>query len=306
MWDAYLSPRLTNILVRDFRTVDAANLLADLHRKHDLGRTTLKHIKSFLSGVFTYAKNQGILDGENPVRDAMIPKKAAAPEETHAASPDEVLAIMEALAEADQRQARAAVALMFFAGLRPGEARGARWEDFDGKRLIVRQSVWNTYTTSPKTESSIKPVPIIEPLSSILAEMRQADLNPESGPILRGPSGKPLDLHNVAYRIVVPTLHRCGICRKLKTDHDGEADHDYKLDESLPKWHGWYALRRGVGTAVADLSNSVAAKGLLRHSSVSTTERHYIKDVPESTLEAMKLLETLCNRSATEGGTKPS
>jgi integrase len=305
MWEAYLSPRLTNILVREFRTVDAANLLADLHRKHDLGRATLKHIKSFLSGVFTYAKNQGILNGENPIRDAMIPKKAAAPEETHAASPDEVLAIMEALADARQPQARAAVALMFFAGLRPGEARGARWEDFDGKKLVVRQSVWNTYTTSPKTESSIKPVPIIEPLNSILAELRKDDGDPEDGPILRGPSGKPLNLHNVAYRIVVPTLQRCGVCRKLEANH-GEADHDYEVDKSLPKWHGWYALRRGVGTAVADLSNSLAAKGLLRHSSVSTTERHYIKDVPESTLQAMKLLETLCNPRATEGGTKPS
>jgi hypothetical protein len=93
--------------------------------------------------------------------------------------------------------------------------------------------------------------------------------------------------------------------QKTESDH-GEADHDYKLDESLPKWHGWYPLRRGVGTAVANLSNSLAAKGLLRHSSVSTTERHYIKDVPESTLEAMKMLEALCNPSATDGEVKPS
>jgi len=305
MWEAYLSPRLANLAMRDFRTVDAATLLAELHRKHDLGRTTLKHIKSFLSGVFTYAKNQGVLDGVNPVRDAMIPKKAAAPEETHAASVEDVLAIMKALEEAGERQARAAVALTFFAGLRPGEARGVRWEDFDGKRLVIRQSVWNTYTTSPKTESSMKPVPVIEPLGTILAELREADKNPESGPILRGPSGKPLDLHNLANRVVIPTLKRCGICLKLEANHD-RADHPYKLDESLPKWHGWYALRRGVGTAIADLANSVAAKGLLRHSSVSTTERHYIKDVPESTLEAMKLLETLCNPSATDAAVKPS
>jgi integrase len=88
---------------------------------------------------------------------------------------------MEALADARKPQARAAVALMFFAGLRPGEARGARWEDFGGKKLVVRQSVWNTYTTSPKTESSIKPVPIIEPLNSILAELRMADGNPQNG-----------------------------------------------------------------------------------------------------------------------------
>ena len=37
---------------------------------------------------------------------------------------------------------------------------------------------------------------------------------------------------------------------------------------------------------------------LLRHSNVSTTERHYIKDVPENTLEAMKQLEALCNDCA--------
>jgi integrase len=305
LWEMYLASRLKAITLRDFRTVDAATLLSDVYKAHGLGRTTLKHIKSFLSGVFTYAKNQGVLDGVNPIRDVMIPKRAAAPEDTHAASPDEVLSIMEVLAEAGQQKARAAVALMFFAGLRPGEARGVCWEDYDGKRLMVRQSVWHTYTTSPKTQSSVKPVPVIEPLTTILGVLREADKNPESGPILRGPSGKPLDLHNLANRVVIPTLKRCVVCKKIKSDH-GKADHDYQKDESLPKWHGWYSLRRGVGTAIADLSNSLAAKGLLRHSSVSTTERHYIKDVPESTLEAMKMLETLCNPSATESETKPS
>ena len=53
------------------------------------------------------------------------------------------------------------------------------------------------------------------------------------------------------------------------------------------------------------MSNSLAAKGLLRHSSVNTTERH-TKDVPESTLEAMKMLETLCNHRATQEGTTHS
>ena len=304
LWEAYLSTRLSKIVLRDFRTVDAANLLAELHRAHGLGRTMLKHIKSFLSGVFTYAKNQGVIDGAHPIRDAMIPKKAAVSQETHAATPDEVLAIMDVLDKAGEKKARVAVALMFFAGLRPGEARGICWEDCDGKRLIVRQSVWHTYTTSPKTANSAKPVPLIEPLGSILGELREKDGNPSFGPILRGPSGKPIDLHNLANRVVIPTLKRCAVCQVSESEH-AKADHDYRLDESLPKWHGWYAVRRGVATAVADLSNSLAAKGLFRHSSVSTTERHYIKDVPESTLQAMKLLETLCNPRATTGEGKP-
>ena len=273
LWRDYVQPHLGRTVLRDFRTVDAATLLAEVHRANDIGRTTLKHIKSFLSGVFTYAKNQGVFDGVNPIRDAMIPKRAAAPEETYAATPEEVLAIMDSLDKVGEPRACAAVALMFFAGLRPGEARGLCWEDFDGKRLVIRQSVWHTHSTTPKTASSAKPVPVIEPLRSVLIALREADGSPTIGPVLRGPSGKPLDLHNLGNRVVIPLLRKAGI-----------------------SWHGWYSLRRGVGTIVTALSsNSLAAKGLLRHSSVSTTERHYIKDIPENTLEAMKRLEALCN-----------
>lgn len=305
IWKTHLAPRLRKITLRDFRTVDAASLLAEIHRQYGLGRTTLKHIKAFLSGVFTYAKNQGAIDGVNPVRDAMVPKKAVPPEETYAAPLEEVLAIMDVLEKAVEQKARAAVALIFFAGLRPGEARGARWEDYDGKRLFVRRSIWRVWTTPPKTESSVKPVPVIEPLRSILAELREADKNPSSGPILRGPSGCPLDLDNLAERVVKPALLRCVVCKQRQAQH-AETDHDFQLDEAVPRWHGWYALRRGVATAVADLSDSMAAKGLLRHSSVSTTERHYIKDVPETTLQAMKQLEKLCNESANQMQAKPN
>jgi integrase len=271
-WRLYLAARLSRVTMRGFRTVDAANLLADVHRGHGVGRTTLKHIKSFLSGVFRFAKNQGVIDGVNPVHDAMIPRKAPAPPDTHAATLEQVLAMLDALDRAGQRKARVAVALMFFAGLRPGEARGARWEDYDGKRLSICQSVWKTHTTTPKTAGSAKPVPVIEPLANVLAELREAEGNPQSGPILRGPSGAPLDLHNLAARVVIPMMRKSGI-----------------------PWHGWFALRRGIATTVAGMSkDAFAAKGLLRHSSVTTTERHYIKDVPANTLNAMKLLEALC------------
>jgi integrase len=306
LWRDYVQPYLGKTVIRDFRTVDAATLLGEVHRSRSVGRKTLKHIKSLLSAVFTFAKNQGALDGVNPIRDAMIPKKAAAPDDSHATTPDEVLAIMDILSTDGENKARAAVALMFFAGLRPGEARGACWEDFDDKQLVVRQSVWHTHTTSPKTAASANPVPVIEPLGSILFDLRRIDAYPESGPILRGPSGKPLDLHNLANRVVIPALRRCVACRKAEADHDG-ADHAFRLDTSLPRWHGWYSLRRGVATAVTALSkDSHAAKGLLRHSNVSTTERHYIKSVPGNTVEAMKKLEALCSDLGNAPASKPS
>jgi integrase len=234
--------------------------------------------------VFTFAKNQGVLDGVNPVQDAMIPKKAAMPEETHAATPDEVLAIMDALSKKGETKARAAVALMFFAGLRPGEARGMRWEDFDGRWLNVRQSIWRTYSTEPKTAASSKPVPVIEPLRSILTELRVADGNPDAGPILRNHVGKPLNLDNLAKRTVRPILTVARL-----------------------QWHGWYSLRRGIATLVnAVEKDAMAAKGLLRHASVTTTQKHYIKEVPEVTLKAMEKVETLCTNRATAAAARPN
>jgi integrase len=282
VWESYLAPRLGKISLRDFRTFDAANILADIHREKASGRNTLKHAKGILSGIFTHARNQGVLDSPNPVQGTMIPKKAAAPAATHAASLEEVMEILHTIevveikdreiSRHDRIRTRAAIALVFFAGLRPGEARGLRWEGYAPKRLAVTQSIWQTHATSPKTDGSALDVPVIEPLKSILAELREADGNPTTGPILRGPSGAPLNLDNLARRVVRPLLAA------------GEK-----------KWHGWYAFRRGVATTLTTLrrDSGQSSQGLLRHTNLSTTQRHYIKDVPENTLEAMNQLEQL-------------
>jgi integrase len=284
-WEMYLAARLKTISLRDFRTSDSAGLLEDIHRANGLGRSTFRHLKSFLSGVFSYAINQGVMDGINPLREARIPKKASAPAETHAASAEEVLAMMAALAKAGKQRARAAVALMFFAGLRPGEARGVCWPDYDGKQLFVRQSIWRSFCTAPKTAESAKPVPVIEPLRSILAELRAVDGNPTSGPILRGSkTGRPLNLDNLARRVV----------REI-------------LKEAKLEWHGWYSLRRGIATLLNSVEkDAMAAKGLLRHASVTTTQKHYIKDVPQVTLQAMDKIEALCTNRANSSESRPN
>jgi integrase len=305
LWNTYLAPYLKEISLRDFRTVNAANLFAQIHRNHKIGRTTLQHCKSRLSGIFTLARNQGALDSPNPIQGSLIPKKAAAPEKTHAATPDEVVAILDILRKTGDWKARAAVALMFFAGLRPGEARGLRWEDYDGKRLLVAQSVWHTFTTDPKTLEAANPVPVIQTLADILDHVRAEDGNPSKGPILRGPSGKPMNLDNLSKRVVIPALKRCAVCSEQESNH--KAEHAFELDKSIPTWHGWYSLRRGVATTLAGLTkDGMASKGLLRHTNLATTTRHYVKDVPENTLSAMNLLEMLFNECSTAGTTRPS
>jgi hypothetical protein len=86
-----------------------------------------------------------------------------------------------------------------------------------------------------------------------------------------------MNLDNLSKRVMMPLLGNAGM-----------------------KWHGWYSLRRGVSTTIAGLSKDVlASKGLLRHSSLTTTMTHYIKDVPENTLSALNRLEQLFNDCST-------
>jgi hypothetical protein len=76
LWSRLLKSR-TSIALRDFRTIEGENLMRDIARTETLNRTSLAHIKSFLSGAFRYARRQGTLSSENPMRDVVIPKARA-------------------------------------------------------------------------------------------------------------------------------------------------------------------------------------------------------------------------------------
>jgi integrase len=288
MWRMYLRARLEKISLGDFRCVDATNLLTAIHREHGLGRKSLRHCKGLLSSVFTHAKRGGVIDGENPVKDAGIPRAADTGQPTHAYSPQEIIGMLDVL----KGVAKTAVALMYFCGLRPGEARAARWSDYDSKRKVIRihSSMWRKLETTPKTAESIAPVPVCEYLAEILAETPSV-----CEFILSSPLGKPVDLHNLAFRHVVPSLSACAVCRKPRTKHATD-NHDF---QSLPAWRGWYACRRGAATLATQLDSPLAAKGLLRHSDLATTTKHYIKDVPAETLRAVQKIDALFASSAT-------
>jgi formylmethanofuran dehydrogenase subunit E len=49
-------------------------------------------------------------------------------------------------------------------------------------------------------------------------------------------------LDNLSKRVVIPALKRCSVCGEQESEHD-EADHEFKLDESVPKWAGWYTTK---------------------------------------------------------------
>jgi hypothetical protein len=77
--------------------------------------------------------------------------------------------------------------------------------------------------------------------------------------------------------------------RNRKNYRDGESENWKPL-----KWEGFYSLRRGIAAKLTAITHDpLAAKGLLRHSSITTTLLHYIKDVPEVTANGMAQVEEL-------------
>jgi integrase len=145
--------------LREFRTVDASRMLRAVAKEKDLTKTTLQHIKSVLSTIFTYAKNEGAFDGANPVDGVLIPWNAREPGETHAYDLGQVLQILDLL----PLLAKSLVATAAFAGLRRGELRGLEWTDYTGTELRINRSMWRSVVSLPKTRASRDSVPIIPP-----------------------------------------------------------------------------------------------------------------------------------------------
>jgi len=109
-------------------------------------------------------------------------------------------------------------------------------------------------------------------------------------PIFQAGNGQPLNLDNIARRVIAPALSRCQVCRQPEAEHKAEG-HLFERDEALPEWHGWHAFRRGLATNLHKLG--VADKdiqAILRHSNLGLTMNVYVKSVNESQVNAMDSL----------------
>jgi hypothetical protein len=163
-----------------------------------------------------------------------------------------------------------------FTGVRPGEARGLRWEEWDRAKqhIGVKRSVWHRVVGTTKTKQSERFVAVTDELREILLDLWKAQGSPIAGYILAGRKGQPIILDNMSKRSIVPALSRCSVCKAAESaEHKG---HEFRRDETLPVWHGWYSLRRFVGTEVrmkADSETSAKALG----NSKAVADKHYIK-----------------------------
>jgi len=253
-WRLYIKPRVAKYALRDFTTPIVYGLLDDVARTHKVNVGSVAKLRSILHGIFKYAINTGAFPGGNPAEEVMLPETATKPQPTVASTRDEVQAILKALKS--KPVARAAVAAMAFTGVRPGEARGLRWEEWDRveQHIHVRRSIWHREEGEPKTQASVRFVTVTDELRGILLDLWNAKNCPMSGYIFAGCKGQPINLDNLARRVVRPVLKEAKI-----------------------EWHSWYALRRFHGTEVRKESGSSDTASKALGNTKEVLDKHYLK-----------------------------
>ena len=245
--------------LRDFTTLDAQNLFDEIDRTKNLNHKSLQRIKTGLSAIFTYAKQQNIVQ-LNPVQGTKVEGKRTKPER-YAYSLKEVLDMIKALPQ----PASTVVAVAGFTGLRLGEIRGLQWRDYDGQNLNICRSVWRTHVVAPKTESSEAQVPVIPSLQTILNAHRKTVPNSPEAFIFAGErKGSPLNLANLVRRGMTAIVEK-------------------------GQWHGWHGFRRGLATRLHDSNVRVEViQQILRHSDPKVTQDSYIVVKSDRTKKAMQ------------------
>jgi integrase len=265
VWIRYLKPDLGTVALVNLRTVDVTSVLTK-HAQAGKGSRTLSHMKWMLSGVYQYAIATGVIpSGSNPVEDAKWMHRVERNKKTRVYSLEEVMSMLCILEPVDLR-ATVAVALAYFAALRPAEIRGLKWEDYNGNELHVRRSIWRTVVGETKTEESEAAVFVIEPLRGLLEKLRK--VTDGQGYILKNSSNQSLSLDSLNWRLIAPTIKKAGI-----------------------EWRGFYPCRRGISSLVTGNGSALNATGLLRHSTPITALKHYTRAQKSAIVTAMRMVE---------------
>jgi integrase len=123
-----------------------------------------------------------------------------------------------------------------------------------------------------KTLASRAPVPVIPILAKYLEAHRSGF--PADGFIFTGAKmGRPLDLHNLANRVIRPALKK----------------------KNIP-WCGWHGFRRGLATTLYELGTEAKTRqAILRHANIQVTENIYTQPVSEVSRAAMAKIEKAFN-----------
>lgn len=199
----YLLPRLGSVALKDVDTALLSELQQELLSR-GLSVVTVRTAIGHFSECWKAARADGLVKGR-PHADLVWPRaKRKKPTVFTPYEREQILAAARGRWFAPQ------VAVMALAGLRPSEAAGLRWEDFDPitNRLAIRQALVSREETDGKTGKSLRVLTISPQLTRLLVEARG---NYMVGPMSRNAIGEPVNSEHFAGKYFKPLLKDIGV-----------------------------------------------------------------------------------------------
>lgn len=171
--------------LRQMRAITAQDLQDFMNSKSGYSRTIIGDVYSVLKNVFALACAQGIIDRDPAA--ALKKPQAATPNERRALTEAETKAVLQLIkSHADALL----LALLYYTGLRRGEALGLQWSDIDftNKMISVKRDIdFETGDVGDlKTAASRREVPIPDELLAMLQKRREIG----NGYLIRAPRTK--------------------------------------------------------------------------------------------------------------------
>lgn len=180
---------------RNLRAIRAADLQRFVNSFAGSSASQIAMALSVLHGVFAAAFADRILDADPSVR--LQRPVHTPPKEKRALTPDERAGIERAIATQPDSEY---LAILYYTGMRPGEARGLQWGDIDWDSNMIHVQRDLDFVTGDygelKTRAANRYIPIVPPLREYLHPRRGLS----DAPVVASRNGKPITSATAARR----------------------------------------------------------------------------------------------------------
>ena len=269
----WILPRWRACRLTDVKAVEVEKWLKSLcfpKTEIQLARGSKAKIRNIMSALYSHAMRWEWAD-KNPITN--VRQSAKRQKSPDILTPEEIMAFLKELPD----PLRTMIELDAFTGLRRGELIGLRWQDVDFENLIlhVRCSLVVMVEGAPKTEASLKDVPLdAQTAESLWAPGDWVFASPHT-------KGKQPYWPGTLWRYYgKPALKRAGVTKRVS----------------------YHTFRHTFGTLLnANGENPKVVQELLRHASLKVTTDVYMQAVSPQKREAQGNLVRLVRKGAASG-----
>jgi integrase len=284
VWQMYCHDHFSAQPLVSYRTRDGYQFLNSLATRQlkkvkGLSQQSLNLVRTVCSHLFKHAKNLGVIEGENPIRDVEIGAKVRKNGKTVIYTPLEVAQVLEAIPLWHEPcgpltktkllaalKARLLFALVALNGLRPSEAAALKWSNIEGDLLSIERGAPDGVIGDTKTEQSVAVIPIVPAVEGLLDVVCLESGRTEF--LFPGRSTEVINASEWAEYNIKPHA------KKVIGD----------------RYKGLYPGRRRAGSTSVNKADSVAGSGLLRNSK-GVLEQSYFAPYLEKAREATRAIQ---------------